>query len=92
VQIALYRIAQEALNNVLKHSAASVAVLGLYCENEQATMRIHDNGVGFDQNSPVDGLGLHNMRERADQIHATFVLESTPDSGTEITVVWRERS
>ncbi len=88
MQVTLYRIAQEALNNVLKHSTAKQAVMGLYCEGKEVTLRIQDDGVGFTlEDRGANGFGLGNMQARAAQIHAIFELDSLPDKGTEITVV-----
>ncbi len=93
VQIALYRIAQEALNNIVKHSRADQIMVRLICKPEQITLSIQDDGIGFDlqaieQGSPVPGLGLGIMRERAKTIGAEFVLHSEPGQGTKITVNW----
>jgi signal transduction histidine kinase len=90
VQVALYRVAQEALNNVTKHSAATQTKLGLYCTPKQVTLEISDNGRGFDsrqeQNSGRFGLSI--MAERANEIGAEFELKSQPAKGTKIVVIW----
>ena len=93
VQIATYRIAQEALNNIVKHSRASRVIVNLKCEPEQIVLTIRDDGNGFDphtikQDNPDCCLGLGIMRERAQSINAEFVLNSKPGQGTEITVTW----
>jgi signal transduction histidine kinase len=89
VQVGLYRITQEALNNVAKHAKASRATVSLWCQSQRVEMRIKDDGRGFEpgQVSP-EHLGLSIMRERAETIGATFKLESRPGQGTEIEVVW----
>jgi signal transduction histidine kinase len=89
-QIALYRIAQEALNNVTKHSASTQAKLGLYCTPKQVTLQISDNGQGFDlQQQRIGGrFGLTIMAERAEEIGAEFAVMSQPSEGTQVTVVW----
>lgn len=89
VKLALYRIAQEGLNNVVKHAGASQAVVLLQCTGEGITLSIRDDGRGFDP----DGVGTHHlglgiMRERAQVIGAAFAIVSEPESGTEITVTW----
>lgn len=103
VHIALYRIAQEALNNVAKHARASQATLLLRCGplssgtpeerlKEGIALRISDDGCGFDpEDVSPDHLGLGIMRERAEEIGATLDIRSTPGTGTEVTVRW-ERS
>ena len=89
VQIALYRIAQEALNNIAKHARATQAQVHLDCRPEMVRLHIHDNGLGFDLEAiqPYQ-LGLGIMRERAHAIGAKITLQSKPGQGTEITVVW----
>jgi PAS domain S-box-containing protein len=90
VQIALYRIAQEALNNVTKHARASQAKVSLHNEPGRVRLRISDNGTGFDPGTvSVDHLGLNIMRERAEAIGATLRIESQPSHGTRIEVEWR---
>jgi nitrate/nitrite-specific signal transduction histidine kinase len=89
VKVALYRIAQEALNNVAKHSGASQVWLGLHCAPERAILSVRDDGAGFEpgQASP-NSLGLRIMRERAQAIGATLTVESEKDQGTEVIVIW----
>ena len=93
VKIALYRIAQEALNNVAKHSRASRAKVNLDCKDNIITLSIRDNGHGFDaRNVPPDSLGLGIMRERARGINADITLESKIGEGTEVKVIWHNLS
>ena len=90
VQVAFYRIAQETLNNAVKHSNASQAVVMLRLNN-QVRLSITDNGIGFDPTDvTADHLGLKIMRERADAIGAKFNLFSEPGEGTQITVTWQD--
>jgi signal transduction histidine kinase/ligand-binding sensor domain-containing protein len=89
VQVGLYRIAQEALNNIVKHATATQAVLTI-CLEEPLRMTIADNGVGFDQSAvTADHLGLRIMRERAEAIGAEFSIHSAPGEGTNISVTWK---
>jgi len=95
VHIALYRIAQEALNNVVKHARASQVTLTLECvegcEEEQSSveLRIGDDGCGFDSRHILpDHLGLGIMQERADAIGATLQVVSAPWRGTQIIAIW----
>jgi len=89
VQIALYRIAQEALNNVARHAGASQATVRLRCQFEQVELHISDDGQGFDPTSvALQHLGLGIMRERAEAIHATLRIESQPGSGTQVVIFW----
>jgi signal transduction histidine kinase len=89
VKVALYRIAQEALNNVAKHAHASQCKIGLRSEPQRLVLEINDNGRGFDVNAaPLDRLGLGIMRERAVSVGATIEIESQMDLGTRVRVIW----
>jgi PAS domain S-box-containing protein len=91
VQVALYRIAQEALNNVVKHSKASQAVVALRL-GDQVRLGITDNGTGFDPSSvTADHLGLKIMRERSEAVGANFNLYSEPGEGTQVTFTWKDK-
>jgi signal transduction histidine kinase len=93
VKIALYRIAQEALNNVAKHSGASQASVHLTCQVDLVKMTISDNGKGFEsQGVKGQSLGLGIMAERAKEIQAQISLDSLPGEGTTISVKWQNPS
>lgn len=98
VHITLYRIAQEALNNVVKHAKAGQAAVSLRCltlgsaaaPETIVELCVGDDGRGFDpQCIPSDGLGLDIMRERAQSIGATLTITSQPGHGTQVQVVVR---
>jgi PAS domain S-box-containing protein len=92
LEIAVYRIAQEALSNVSKHSGASRATVALQSSESTLTLRINDNGKGFtitEAGSRKDlhsGLGLISMRERSELFGGTFVVDAGPGRGTTIAV------
>ena len=95
VKIALYRVAQEALNNVVKHARASHVRVSMR-DVHPATgtggveLRIQDDGCGFDPTlASAEQLGLAIMRERAEAIGATLDIESEPGRGTQVVVLWR---
>jgi signal transduction histidine kinase len=94
VQVALYRIAQEALNNVAKHAQARNAKLALHYQAEGALdLRIGDDGRGFDPSRiPAGHLGIGIMRERAQAIGASLRVDSLQDQGTRVVVQWPEPS
>jgi len=90
IQIALYRMTQEALNNIAKHAAPSQVTITFQCDSEQVQLRITDDGRGFDPSAVApESLGLGIMRERAASIGATLCVESQPGEGTEVRVEWR---
>jgi PAS domain S-box-containing protein len=90
VQVAAYRIAQEALNNVIKHSQAAEAYLTLRL-GDVVRLVIVDNGAGFDPLTvTADHLGLKIMRERAEAIGAKLTVYSEPGDGTQISLSWQE--
>jgi PAS domain S-box-containing protein len=91
VQIALYRIAQEALNNVVKHARASQAFVTLRL-GPLVRLTIADNGAGFDPGGvPADHLGLRIMRERAESVGAKLAIYSERGEGTQISVTWEAK-
>ena len=89
----VYRICQEAFNNIAKHSKAEVSTLSLR-KTDKIEMVIEDNGRGFNleeklfAENPGRGLGLTSMRERAELSGGSFAIESIPGSGTTIRVSW----
>lgn len=94
VVIAMFRIAQEALNNVAKHSQAKRVEIAFTEANGRITLSIGDDGVGLDpKRSEMSGLergwGLMIMRERAEAVGARFALNTTPGNGVQITVEYR---
>jgi PAS domain S-box-containing protein len=90
----IYRISQEALNNIAKHSQADSVRLSLRKAAGLIELAIRDNGKGFDPertlpaDGPRKGLGLTSMRERAELAGGTFAIESTPGKGTIIKASW----
>lgn len=89
IEINLYRIAQESLNNIYKHAEASQVEILLEYRDKSIVLIIEDNGKGFNLNEKIDleeGMGLISMRERAALINGALEIESTPDEGTTIFV------
>ncbi|UNB56134.1 GAF domain-containing sensor histidine kinase [Mycolicibacterium sp. YH-1] len=91
VELALYRIAQECLQNVVKHAQASVARLSFTLNDDVAILEIVDDGVGFNSaehplgNSETRGYGLLSMTERAELVGGRLTIRSRPGLGTAIT-------
>jgi len=94
----IFRVLQEALNNVAKHSKANVVLLSLWKTDLAVKLMIRDNGEGFDLSkldSPdaiTAGLGLKNMRERAELSGGSLQIESTEGRGTAIGASWPIKS
>ncbi len=88
MQEELYHIAQEALNNVLKHAKAQRVSVDLRSDESILCLRIGDDGVGFTPAVVQDGggLGLRGMRERAQRIGGTLQIDSVPGQGTRVTL------
>jgi two-component system, NarL family, sensor kinase len=86
VEIALYRIAQEALQNVVKHSGAAAASVVLRCDPGLVSLQIADDGAGFDLEAVGDrnGFGLNGMAERAELVGGHLDVHSRPGRGTTI--------
>jgi len=93
VKIAFYRIAQEALNNVIKHAQATSIRLILDCDGESVLLEVYDDGRGFQvDNTPPGRLGLGIMRDRARTIGADMAVETQSGKGTTIRVTWSDPS
>jgi signal transduction histidine kinase len=86
VETAVYRIAQEALANVLRHAAAAHASIVVTRREGSASIVIEDDGRGFDVSAPVEGMGLAAMRERVRLLDGTMAVESRRGRGTTILV------
>jgi signal transduction histidine kinase len=88
VQEGLYRIAQEALNNVLKHAKAKNVTITLAREDGMVRLEVADDGVGFDSTRACEAgcMGLLGMQERAKELGAEFEVISRPGSGSKIIV------
>jgi PAS domain S-box-containing protein len=91
VQVALYRVCQEGLNNIAKHARASRVTIDLKFGADAVDLRVADDGIGFNPDHiPSGHFGLSIMRERAEAVRAKMSLESQPGHGTEITIHWAE--
>jgi PAS domain S-box-containing protein len=84
----IFRISQEAMSNVARHSEASLVGLGLHKTGDRLELTIQDNGHGFQPSEAMKGLGLSTMRERAELAGGTFTIQSTSGKGTIIRASW----
>lgn len=89
VQLALYRIVQEAVNNVLKHAEAKMLIVQLQTSNGKFSLTVKDDGKGFDLLASENGggLGLRNIRRRANTVNASLVIDTAPGKGTLIYLI-----
>jgi signal transduction histidine kinase len=86
VETAAYRIVQECLSNAARHAEASRVEIELTQRNGSLSVRIGDDGHGFDPESESAGYGLRGMRERVDLLDGSLTVESEESRGTEVTV------
>jgi signal transduction histidine kinase len=80
-KLMLYRITQEQLNNILKHSKAEHVVIQLIKHGKSVQLVIHDDGVGFNQAYATAGLGLKNIRHRLELYNGQMKIETSPEEG-----------
>ncbi|MBS4059934.1 MAG: PAS domain S-box protein [Bacteroidetes bacterium] len=92
-QVALYRICQEALNNIAKHAKASRVEIDLHHASGELKLLIRDNGRGFGTSTltPSGHYGLAMMRERAEAVGAELTITSPPGKGVEVKVGWAKK-
>jgi PAS domain S-box-containing protein len=90
-QVVLYRVAQEALNNVVKHADAQHALVHLVRRSDGVELSVSDDGRGFDPASiPAGHLGVRIMRERVTTIGGVLSIGAEPGVGTHLRVVWND--
>lgn len=91
IKTTFYRVAQEAMNNAIKHARASHIDLKLVETTAGVELIICDDGLGFDVNAiSVSGFGLYHMRERASENGSYLLVDSQPGHGTTVKLVWSE--
>lgn len=84
ISLCLFRVTQEGLNNVIKHSHAKEVFVDVIQIHGKIMLMIKDFGVGFDTSTQYSGIGLTSMRERLRLVGGTFIVKSTPNEGTEL--------
>jgi PAS domain S-box-containing protein len=85
-KLGIYRIVQEAFNNIIKHAIASQVTLNFRKKKNGLHLTLHDNGRGFDVNAHTEGMGLKNMRNRAQLIGGEWRVDSAPGQGCTTTL------
>lgn len=86
----IFRVAQEALNNVLKHAGVDEAEVVVTFTADQILLAVSDQGAGFNPQTMADGqqhVGLHSMRERVESLHGELLVETQPGKGTRVHAV-----
>jgi len=86
IQLNLYRILQEQLNNIVKYSGANKIEINTYIENNNFIMTIYDNGKGFDTSAVREGIGLRNIQKRTELFLGTFTLDSSIGNGCRLKI------
>ncbi|HVF96272.1 MAG TPA: sensor histidine kinase, partial [Flavisolibacter sp.] len=86
VQLNLYRIAQEQFRNILKYAKASSIELHLFMCSNKLAMTIADNGMGFNMDKVKRGIGIANMKRRAELFGGKFEIDSAPGNGCKVTI------
>jgi signal transduction histidine kinase len=90
VHIALYRVAQEALNNVVRHAKASSAWVSVDYSGGAASLDVRDDGCGFERRDfGAEHIGLKSMQERTSEVGADLDVSSAIDEGTHLVFAWR---
>jgi signal transduction histidine kinase len=82
----VYRVVQECINNVIKHSGANQLDLSLINDNDGLSITIEDNGRGFDASQQSEGIGLKNIRSRVAYLKGEVEWDSRPGHGTAVTI------
>lgn len=84
--VIIYRMVQETINNIIKHSRADKIKADIYTRNNITTIKIHDNGIGFNQSENYAGIGLSNLKERGKLVDAKVAIESGENKGTTLII------
>ena len=87
MQLNLYRIVQEQLRNILKHAKATKINFSFFIDKEFLYLKLEDNGVGFNSDALKSGIGVANMKRRAELFSGTFAMQSMPGKGCKMMVI-----
>src|SRR6185437_2785275 len=91
VENSLFRIAQEALANIIKHSAATSASVDICFDEHSVTLSVADDGNGFDvaKTEATEGIGLENMKRRAADNGGELCIQTAPEAGTRLVAIFK---
>ena len=84
--IQLYRIVSEGIANILKHANATASIISITTSSQSLTLQIRDNGMGFNNHSVAEGVGLISIRERVDSLKGTLKVDAAPGRGAQLIV------
>jgi signal transduction histidine kinase len=87
-KVNIYRIIQEALQNINKYSKAKSAAVNISADNNNIYIEIKDNGIGFDTSKITSGIGIKNLKKRTETLKGSFTIESQPGKGAVINVTF----
>lgn len=85
-KVNIYRIVQEAIQNINKYSEADHAIIDVQKDGRQVIINVHDDGIGFDTGKASGGIGMKNLRQRTDALNGLLKIDSAPGKGTTINV------
>ncbi len=88
VELSLYRIIQELIQNILKHAKASQAVIDISQHEKELSIVVEDNGQGFNIHAPHAGVGLYNIRSRVKLLQGNITIDSAKEVGTSVTIIF----
>ena len=86
LKLTIYRIIQEQLNNVLKHAQAQTVFITLQQQGNEVNLHIQDDGKGFDVTQKRNGVGLKNIKSRAEMFNGRVKIQSEPGKGCVVSV------
>ena len=86
IETECFRVAQEALTNIVRHAQARRVALELQRSNGHLHLRVRDDGIGFSTSSHASGLGITGMKKWSEKIRGAFTLTSAPGKGTTVAI------
>lgn len=88
MQLTLYRIIQEQMNNIVKHAKATYVTISIVTDKESLTVSLSDDGVGFEATAIVDGVGIRNIKNRAEVYKGVVNLHTSPGKGCSLMITF----
>jgi signal transduction histidine kinase len=86
VEVGVYRVCQELISNIIKHSGATEVMVQLLMSKQFLILIVEDNGKGFSRENTGGGIGLMNMTSRINTVNGDITMEPSPESGTVATI------